>query len=156
MHFQGDLEKRDTSIPHFTILVLSTCLRVKHLNDFEFHSKMMQNNSFNSTNTDMFYVQQSSAELSPQGKNNPGILNSTELYGAPAIEHITLSSIASPEPHLISIHSESKEPAFPYGYGRQDPIVPPGLNYLNLPANPFNIPATMEVVHPAAANFDDN
>ena len=34
----------------------------------------------------------------------------------------------------------------PYGFGRQLPIVPPILNDLNLPPNPFNILATMAVV----------
>ena len=34
----------------------------------------------------------------------------------------------------------------PYGFGRQLPIVPPSLNDLNLPPNPFNILATMTVV----------
>ena len=34
----------------------------------------------------------------------------------------------------------------PYGFGRQLPIVPPSLNDLNLPPNPFNILNTMAVV----------
>ena len=35
----------------------------------------------------------------------------------------------------------------PYGFGRQFPIVPPSLNDLNMPPNPFNILATMAVVN---------
>ena len=41
----------------------------------------------------------------------------------------------------------------PYGFGRQLPIVPPSLNELNLPPNPFNIPNTMAVV---TQTQDDN
>ena len=33
-----------------------------------------------------------------------------------------------------------------YGYGMQDPKVPPSLKDLNLPPNPFNILATMAVI----------
>ena len=107
---------------------------------------MMQNNSFNLTDSDIFSVEQSSKELKPQKKNAPDILNSTELSGAAAIEHKTLSSVASPEPQFIAILSDSNEPTIPYEYGRQDPILPTNLNDLNLPANPFNILATMDVV----------
>ena len=35
----------------------------------------------------------------------------------------------------------------PYGFGRQLPIVPPSLNDLNLPPNPFNILATMTIAN---------
>ena len=41
----------------------------------------------------------------------------------------------------------------PYGFGQQHPIVPPSLNDLNLPPNPFNILATMAIVHNTT---DDN
>ena len=44
----------------------------------------------------------------------------------------------------------------PYGFGRQLPIVPPSLNDLNLPPNPFNILATMAVVHQTQNTQDDN
>ena len=83
-------------------------------------------------------------------------MNSTELCRTSAIEHILLSSVASPEPQFLTIHSDSNEPTIPYGYGKQDPIVPPSLNDLNLPDNPFNILATMELVHPTAVTHDDN
>ena len=42
-----------------------------------------------------------------------------------------------------------------YGFGQQHPIVPPSLNDLNLPPNPFNILATMAVVNPAHDDNDD-
>ena len=79
----------------------------------------MQNNSFNATDSDTFYVEHSSPELSPERNITSEIFNSTELSGAPAIEHINLSSVTSSEPQLIAIHSASNEPSFPYGYGRQ-------------------------------------
>ena len=34
----------------------------------------------------------------------------------------------------------------PYGFGNQQPIVPPSLNDLNLPPNPFNVLATLAVI----------
>ena len=44
----------------------------------------------------------------------------------------------------------------PYGFGRQLPIVPPSLNDLNLPPNPFNILATMAVVNRTEDGNDNN
>ena len=59
---------------------------------------------------------------------------------------ITISSVDSPEPGIVTIVSESNEPTIPYGFGSQHPIVPPSLNDLNLPPNPFNVLATMAVI----------
>ena len=86
---------------------------------------MMQNNSFNSTDSDTFYVERSATELSAGEGKTLEILNSTELSGPLATEHITLSSVASPQPQLITIQPKSNESTIPYGYGRQDPVVPP-------------------------------
>ena len=44
----------------------------------------------------------------------------------------------------------------PYGFGRQLPIVPPSLNDLNLPPNPFKIQATMAVASNTEETNDDN
>ena len=63
-----------------------------------------------------------------------------------ARETITISSIASLEPQIMTIDSDSNEPTFPYGFGHQHPIMPPSLNDLNLPHNPFNVLATMAVI----------
>ena len=60
-------------------------------------------------------------------------------------EAITISSVALPEPQLVKIDSDSNEPTFPYAFGTQHPIVPPSLNDLNLPHNPFKVLATMAV-----------
>ena len=61
-------------------------------------------------------------------------------------EAITISSVTSQEPQIVTINSDSNEPTFPYAFGTQHPIVPPSLNDINLPPNPFNVLATMAVV----------
>ena len=99
-----------------------------------------------STDSDVFYVEHSLAESSPVRNNTPAILNSTQLSRAVEREAITLSSVASPEPQIVTIDSDSKEPTFPYGFGHQKPIVPPSLNHINLPPSPFNVLATMAVI----------
>ena len=99
-----------------------------------------------STDSDVFYVEQSSPERSPIRNNIPAILNSTQLSGAMEPEPITISSVASPEPQIVTIDSDSNEPTFPYAFGTQHPILPPSLNDLNLPPNPFNVLATMTVI----------
>ena len=107
---------------------------------------MYRNSSFNSsTDSDVFYVEQSSPERSPIRHNTPIMLNSTQLSGAMDPETITILSVASPEPQIVTIESDSNEPTFPYAFGTQYPIVPPSLNDLNLPVNPFNVLASMEV-----------
>ena len=40
-----------------------------------------------------------------------------------------------------------REKGIGYGYGRQQPIIPPSLNDLNLPANRSNLLATIAVFH---------
>ena len=116
-------------------------------NFLHFFNIMYQNLSLNSsTDSDVFYVEQSLAEGSPVRYNTPAILNSTQLSGAIDPESITISSVASPEPQIVTIDSDSNEPTFPYAFGTQHPIVPPSLNDLNLPPNPFNVLATMAVI----------
>ena len=120
------------------------------LNSFKLlHSlnTMYRNPNLNSsTDSDVFYVEHSSPESSPIKNNTQAILNSTQLSGAMEPEAITISSVASPEPQIVTIESDSNEPTFPYAYGTQHPIVPPKLNDLNLPPNPFNVLATMAVI----------
>ena len=106
----------------------------------------MSNISQASDDSDVFYVEQSSTEPSPQRHNTPDIFNSTELSEHHTARMPSVSSIASPQPQIITIIDDSNEPTMPYGFGRQLPIVPPSLNDLNLPPNPFNILATMTVV----------
>ena len=99
-----------------------------------------------STELDVFYVEQTSTEGSPIRNNTPAILNSTEISGAMDREVITISSVASPESRIVTLDSDSNDPTIPYGFGNQQPIVPPRLNDLNLPPNPFNVLATMAVI----------
>ena len=107
---------------------------------------MAFNSSLNSTDSDVFYVEQSSNDQSVPRPNTPIVLNSTEMSADDTREIRSISSIASPEPHIVTIDDDSNEPTMPYGFGRQLPIVPPSLNDLNLPPSPFNIFATMTVV----------
>ena len=93
-------------------------------------------------------MEHSSPKSSPIRNNTPAILNSTQLSGAMEPEAITLSSVSSPEPQIVSIETDSNEPTFPYAVGTQHPIVPPCLNDLNLPHNRFNVLATMAVIQP--------
>ena len=109
-------------------------------------SKMTSNISMASDDSDVFYVEQSSSELSPQRHNTPNILNSTEISEQHTARVPSISSIASPEPRIFTRDEVSNEPTRPYGFGRQLPIVPPSLNNLNLPPNPFNILNTMAII----------
>ena len=99
-----------------------------------------------STDSDVFQVEHSLAESSPIRNNTPTILNSTGLSGAMEREAITTSSVASPEPQIVTIDSDSNEPTFLYGFVHQNPYVPPSLNDLNLPPNHFNVLTTMAVI----------
>ena len=106
----------------------------------------MSNISLASDDSDVFYVEQSSTEPSPQRHNTPDIFNSTELSEHRTARMPSVSFIASPQPQIITINDDSNQPTMPYGFGWQLAIVPPSLNDLNLPPNPFNILATMTVV----------
>ena len=113
----------------------------------------MSNTSLDSTDSDVFYVEQISNDPSPRRNNSPDIFNSTEQSEHHERRLPSISTIASPQPHIFTINDDSNEPTMPYGFGQQYSIVPPSLNDLNLPPNPFNILATMAVVNPA---HDDN
>ena len=115
--------------------------------------KMSSDISMASDDSDVFYVEQVSNEPSPQRNNSPNILNLTETSQTYAVRMPSVSSILSPEPQIFTIDDNSNEPTMPYGFGRQLPIVPPSLNDLNLPPNPFKILHTMAVV---TQTQDDN
>ena len=102
--------------------------------------------SSSSTDSDVFYVEQSSVERSPIRHSTPVFLDSTTMSGVMEIEVITISSVASPEPRIVTLDSDPNDPTMPYGFGNQYPIVPPSLNDLNLPPNPFNVLVTMAVI----------
>ena len=127
-----------------------TFLISEALKSLKFHQSfltMYRNPSLNSsTDSEVFYVEQSSPERSPNRNNTPPILNSTQLSGAMEPESITISSLASPEPPIVTIDSDPNDPTFPYAFGTQHPIVPLSLNDLNLPPNTFNVSSTMAVI----------
>ena len=118
-------------------------------------TKMSSNISMASGDSDVFYDEQISNEPSPQKNILPNILNSTELSEHHTALMPSVSSIASPEPGIFAIEDDSNEPTMPYGFGRQLPIVPPSLNDLNLPPNPFNILKKMAVVTQAQDDNDE-
>ena len=97
------------------------------------------------TDSDVFFVERSLEGSSPIRTNTPANLNSTELSGAMARVTITISSVASPEPQIVTFDSDSNELTFLYWFGNQNPIIPPSLNDLNLPHSSFNVLATMAV-----------
>ena len=117
---------------------------------------MSSNISIDSTDSDIFYVEEISNEPSPQRNNSPDILNSTELSEHHATRMPSISTIASAQPYIFTFNDDSNEPTIPYGFGRQLPIVPPSLNDLNLPPNPFNILATMAIANTTAESNDVN
>ena len=129
-----------------TLSITAALKRFKLPHSFQTSTMYRNLNLNSSTYSDVFYVEHSSPEPSPIRNNTPAILNSTQLSGAMEPEAITISSVASPEPQIVTIKTDSNEPTFPYAFGTQHPMVPPSLNDLNLPPNPFNVLATMAVV----------
>ena len=117
---------------------------------------MATNLSLNSTDSDVFYVEQSSNDQSIPRPNTPSVLNSTEISGDDTREMISISSITSLEPQIVTIDDDSNEPTMPYWFGRQLPIIPPSLNDLNLPPSPFNILATMAIANNTEDVNDNN
>ena len=117
---------------------------------------MSSNISLDSTDSDVFYAEQISNEPSPQRNNSPEKLNSTERPEHHATRMPSISTIASPQPYIFTINDDSNEPTIPYDFGRQLPIVPPSLNDLNLPPNPFNILATMVIANNTGDANDNN
>ena len=99
-----------------------------------------------STESDVFYAERSSEESSPARYYTPAVLNSTQLSGAMARGTITISSVASLDPQIVTFDPNSNEPTILYRFGSQQSIVPPRLNDLNLPPNPFKVLATMAVI----------
>ena len=53
------------------------------------------------------------------GIKTPAVLNLTQLTGAVARETNTFSSVASLEPQIVIIDSDSNEPTIPYVFGSQ-------------------------------------
>ena len=109
----------------------------------------------NSSDSDVFYVEQSSNDQNLPRPNKPVVLNSTEMSGNDTRELISISFFASPELQDVTIGFDSNKPTMPYGFGQHLPVTPPNLNDLNLPPNPFNILVTIVVVNTAEDGYDD-
>ena len=71
---------------------------------------MFRSITADSSDSDVFYLERSSGEQSPARKNRSDILNSKELPGAHANELIAIPSVASLEPEIVTIESNSNEP----------------------------------------------
>ena len=71
---------------------------------------MSSNISLDSTDTDVFYVEQISNEHSPQRNNSLDMLNLTELSEHHATRMPSISKIASPQPYIFTINDNSNEP----------------------------------------------
>ena len=78
---------------------------------------MSSNISLDSTDSDVFYKEQISNEPSPQRNKSPDILNSTERSEHHAMRMPSISTIASPQPHIFTINDNSNQPTLPYGFG---------------------------------------
>ena len=74
---------------------------------------MASNSSLNSNDSNIFYVEQSSNDHSIPRPNTPIVLNSTEISGDDTREMISKSSIASPEPQIVTIDDDLNEPTMP-------------------------------------------
>ena len=107
---------------------------------------MASKNSFNSINSDEFFLGQLWNEQSLQLNKSRHTLSCLELSAIHTREMPTLSSVTSPEPDIATLDDCSNDPLFPFGFETQQPIVPPSLNNLNLPPKSFNILASMAVV----------
>ena len=117
---------------------------------------MASNLSLNSTDSDVFYVEQSSNDQSIPRAKTPIVLNSTEISGDDTRGMLSISSIASPEPQIVTIDDDSNEPTMPYGFRRQLPVISTSLNDLNLPPYPFNILAAMAMANNTNITEDAN
>ena len=65
------------------------------------------------------------------------------------------SSVTSRETDIVT-RDDSNDPTIPYGFGIQQPIIPPSLRDLHLPSNPFNTLATMAVVQADPTQREEN
>ena len=76
-----------------------------------------------STDSGVFYVEQSAKDYNPPRKNTSEVPSSTQLSRTLAREITTVTIVDSPKPHIVTIQSDSNEPTKPYGYGSQHPNI---------------------------------
>ena len=116
---------------------------------------MASNMSTNSFDSDVFYVEQSSNDPSLPKPNTPIFLDSTEMSGIDIREMISILSVASPKPQIVTVDSDSNGPTMPHEFRRQLPNIPPSLNDLSLPPNPFKSLATMALLKPTGDGHEE-
>ena len=154
------LKNSEVSLPAILIFFLFSFLKlgssIKSLFNF-IHYKSTCHPIFLSIRWTLIcsFVEQVSNGPSLQRNNSPNILNSTQISHIHTTGMPSVSSIASPQPQILTINDNSNEPTMPYGFGRQLPVVPLSLDDLNLPPNPFNILATMAIVNHTEDDNDD-
>ena len=108
---------------------------------------------FSSTESDVNYVERSSEDGSPVRHKTPAVLNSTQLSGTLARKTITISSVASPQPQIVT-DSDSNEPTLSHRFSNQRPIVPLCLNDLNDVLSP-TVAAHLRGMRPAPTSKKD-
>ena len=114
------LTARAASLPlrsSFFQITLSISAAFRDFKFFSLFTTINRNPSRNSANSDVFYVEQLSPDTIPIRNNTPVILNSTQLSEAMDPETITISSVTSPEPQLVTLDSDSNEVIFPPAFG---------------------------------------
>ena len=78
--------------------------------------------SLNSTDSDVFFVEQRSSEPNPQRNSSPNVFNSTELSGMHIRENPTLSSVTSLEPDIVTLDDDSNDTTFHTGFEYNNPM----------------------------------
>ena len=101
-------------------------------------------------------MEQSSNDPGAPEPKTPSVLNSTEISGKDTQEMKSITSFASRGAQIVTTDTDSNEPTVPYGFGPQLTIIPPSLNYLNLPPNPLKILAKLAVANPKEDGHDEN
>ena len=82
----------------------------QHKRDSSMLKKISVPVTFDSNDSDVFYVEEPSGDQSLPRPNTPNKFNSTEFSGTHIREKITISIVTSPEPIIITIEEDSNEP----------------------------------------------
>ena len=87
----------------FPFSIFQISRTIKNYSAYSLQFDMSSNISLDSTDSDVFYVEQISNEPSPQRHNSPDILNSTELSEHHSTRMTSISTIASPKPISLQL-----------------------------------------------------
>ena len=116
------LDERQLIIPgttrsHFQVTHQKSAVKLSNGQFFNMYRPISLDSIY--TDSHVFYVERSLGEQRPTTNDTPEILNSIQLSGALACLTITISSVASSQPQIVTIESHSNEPTMPYSYGRK-------------------------------------